>query len=67
MSRNAAKRQGLISLLEKKVAQGSFWVNSIASNPDQKSVFTALKAVGDFQVKEIVAVGGGSTIDLAKF
>jgi len=66
MSRNAAKRQGLISLLEEKVAQGSFWVNSIASNPDQKSVFTALKAVGDFQVKEIVAVGGGSTIDLAK-
>ena len=66
ISRSAAERQGLVSLLEKKVAEGNFWIDTIASNPDQNSVFKALKTLRNFPMKSIIAIGGGSTIDLGK-
>lgn len=42
------------------------WVRKCPGNPNQKDVLDALLNVGDLEPTKIIAIGGGSTIDLAK-
>lgn len=42
------------------------WIDSIPSNPTQADVLNALRAVGDREPSQIITIGGGSSIDLAK-
>lgn len=50
-----------------KKQQSSFtWISNISANPTQEDVFLALEQVGEQLVDTIVAVGGGSAMDLAK-
>ena len=42
------------------------WVNKCPGNPTQQDVLDALKLVGELKPEQILAIGGGSTIDLSK-
>jgi alcohol dehydrogenase class IV len=42
------------------------WVDKCPGNPTQKDIVDALEIVGDLNPTQIFAIGGGSTIDLAK-
>lgn len=42
------------------------WVDKCPGNPTQKDIVDALEVVGDLEPTQIFAIGGGSTIDLAK-
>lgn len=42
------------------------WVDKVTSNPTQADVLSALEKVGNKVPTQIIAVGGGSSIDLAK-
>lgn len=42
------------------------WVDKCTPNPTQEDVVRALERVGDLNPTQIIAIGGGSTIDLGK-
>ena len=42
------------------------WISTIAANPTQEDILLALEQIGQRPVDAIVAIGGGSAIDLAK-
>ncbi len=42
------------------------WVSKCPGNPNQQDIIDALEIVGDLNPTQILAIGGGSTIDLAK-
>jgi len=72
MSHSAAIRWELGAfiqeLTEQIEARGlSFtWISTIAANPTQEDILLALEQIGQRPVDAIVAIGGGSAIDLAK-
>lgn len=72
MSNSSAIRWGLgrlACLLQEKSegAGGAFcWIRDITSNPGPHDIVRALSLVGRRPVDAIVAIGGGSVIDLAK-
>jgi len=41
------------------------WISTIAANPTQEDILLALEQIGQRPVDAIVAIGGGSAIDLA--
>lgn len=46
---------------------GTFiWIKNIKPNPTPKDIMQALHFIGDKKVDVIIALGGGSAIDLAK-
>lgn len=46
---------------------GSFvWINAVSANPTQKNIVDALHRIGKRYIETIIAVGGGSAIDIAK-
>ena len=61
--RSTSDLWGLTPTIE---SAGVIWIDSIPSNPTQREVVNALKAVGDAEPNLIIAVGGGSSLDLAK-
>lgn len=72
MSKSSADRQNLMPLVEvlemqcKELEGKFFWIKDIKSNPTQGEVINSLKAIGNNKIDLIVAIGGGSSIDLAK-
>ena len=61
--RSTSDLWGLTPAIE---SAGVIWIDSIPSNPTQREVLNALRAVGDAEPDLIIAVGGGSSLDLAK-
>lgn len=58
---------GITEEIEAGVSAGILaWVDKCPGNPTQQDIFNALHAVGDLNPTQILAIGGGSTIDLAK-
>lgn len=58
---------GITQEIEQGVEAGILaWVDRCPGNPTQKDIFDALHTVGDLNPTQIFAIGGGSTIDLAK-
>lgn len=72
MSNSAAQRMNLIDYIDDLKQQNKqkgnvfFWLNNIPSNPTYEDVFYALSSINEESINLIVAVGGGSAIDLAK-
>ncbi|MDF3003977.1 MAG: hypothetical protein K0S22_449 [Oscillospiraceae bacterium] len=46
--------------------QGMHIFDSLSANPNIKEVLMTLEAIGRFSPSKIIAIGGGSTIDMAK-
>ena len=42
------------------------WINKISSNPTYKDIFEALKSIRNKSFNLVIAIGGGSAIDMAK-
>jgi len=42
------------------------WIDAVSANPTQKDILDGLRRIGTKRVDTIVAVGGGSAIDIAK-
>ena len=58
---------GITDEIKAKVAEGhAAWISKCPGNPNQQHVVDTLKAVGDLNPTKILAIGGGSTIDLSK-
>lgn len=67
MSIQSSKRYGLDSLLkELEEAQNIVWISSFSSNPTQQDIQNSLIQIGSFYFQQILAIGGGSAIDLSK-
>lgn len=63
------RMDSFIKKIQRKVeiAGSSFiWINDVASNPTQADIVKVLKQIGSQKIDLIIAVGGGSVIDLAK-
>lgn len=72
MSGSAVSRLGFESFIDElhiKCADNNgtlIWIKDLESNPTSINIYEALTQVGNKQVDIIIAVGGGSAIDLAK-
>ena len=67
MSAQSSKRYGLDALLKELAeAQNIVWITSFSSNPTQQDIQNSLMQIGDFPFQQILAIGGGSAIDLSK-
>lgn len=72
MSESSVSRYDMIpfirNLQEKcEVQKGTFtWVDTVTPNPNPGDIARCLMKIGDSQVDVIIAMGGGSAIDLAK-
>ena len=67
LDRNRAQVWGIeetIDAITKK--NKTIWIDKIDPNPTQYSIFEALNSIESFNCDILVAIGGGSTIDLAK-
>lgn len=42
------------------------WIQKVNANPSQKDIIDALNQIGETNIELIIAIGGGSVIDLAK-
>ena len=67
VSESGAKRWGIDSLLlEKHQTSVGIWFSQIDSNPTQYTVLRGLEAIRGRKIDGIIAIGGGSAVDLAK-
>lgn len=67
MSAQSSKRYGLdVFLKELDKKQNIVWISSFSSNPTQQDIQNSLTQIGDFHFQQILAIGGGSAIDLSK-
>ncbi|MGI6189943.1 MAG: phosphonoacetaldehyde reductase, partial [Caldicoprobacteraceae bacterium] len=72
MSESSSIRWNMTSFIEQleekcKSMDGTFiWIKNIKPNPTPKDIMQALHFIGDKKVDVIIALGGGSAIDLAK-
>lgn len=67
MSESAYIRYGFQNFLERLGKSHQFcWIKSSVSYPTQQTLLEAFQKIGDFCPEVIIAVGGGSAIDLAK-
>lgn len=58
---------GITDDIKRGIAAGHLaWVDKCPGNPTQQDILDALDRVGDLKPQQILAIGGGSTIDLAK-
>lgn len=65
--RFTASLWGIEVILDEKVNEGAiFWLDKAIPNPTQADVIESIESIGDFQPNEIIAIGGGSSIDLSK-
>ena len=47
-------------------ANKGVWIDHVTTNPTQKDILDAFSKIGDFRLEEIIAIGGGSSIDMGK-
>ena len=72
MSHSAAIRWELGAFIQELTEQiearglNFTWISAIAANPTQEDIFLALELIGQRPVDTIIAIGGGSAMDLAK-
>lgn len=68
LSGSAAARWDMIPLVKALKGQSDHftWLQTVDANPSQHSIVRGLKEVGNRPVDAVVAIGGGSAIDLAK-
>ena len=67
LSESGAKRWGLYSLIKDLQKDGKIlWFSNPDTNPTQNTLQQALKKLHGFSADGIIAVGGGSVIDIAK-
>ena len=72
MSHSAAIRRELGAFIQELTEQiearglNFTWISAIAANPTQEDIFLALELIGQRPVDTIIAIGGGSAMDLAK-
>lgn len=67
MSEQSSRRYGFDSLLKQLSKQnGIIWISSFSPNPTQADLKKSLEQIGSFPFHHILAIGGGSAIDLAK-
>ena len=67
LSEGGAARWGLSAYLADMKQKGKLlWVSQVDPNPTQNTLLQTRNAVQGFPVDGIIAIGGGSTIDLAK-
>jgi len=65
LDEDGARRWGLIDYLQSPSMPGR-WVSTFLPNPTQDSVFQVREEIGEFSADGLIAIGGGSTIDMAK-
>lgn len=67
VSQSASQRFGINLLLHSLDEQNSIrWISSFSSNPTQEDIKKCLNTIGTFSFDKILAIGGGSAIDLSK-
>ena len=72
MSESSAARWCMASFIEDlqvncNILGGTLtWIKDVASNPTQRDIIKSLRQIGNKTVDIIIAIGGGSSIDLAK-
>lgn len=67
MSAQSSKRYGFDSFLSQWAkSKNIVWISSFSANPTQKDIQSSLIQIGDFHFQQILAIGGGSAIDLSK-
>jgi alcohol dehydrogenase class IV len=67
MTSSCVKRLSLESWINVLYSNTSItWINKIPSNPTYKDIFEALKISRNKSFNVVVAIGGGSTMDMAK-
>lgn len=72
MSESAAIRWGLDTFVQSLADQAKdhgltlVWIKSISGNPSQEDILSGLKQIGGQPVDTLIAIGGGSVMDLAK-
>lgn len=58
---------GLTDIIEEQIEEkNAVWIDECKANPTPAEVVKALEKVGDFEAEGILAIGGGSTIDISK-
>lgn len=66
ISTSMARRCGLAGFLEEKSRAGWCWVTNTPPNPTSNTLAETLAQLAPHKIDAMVAIGGGSTIDLAK-
>lgn len=72
MSKSSALRWNMNSFIKQlkdkcECLNGVFiWIKNLTKNPTQRDIINSLKEIGNKQIDIIIAIGGGSSIDLAK-
>jgi len=67
MSEGGAGRCGLTKYLSERHKRGDlFWFSEIDPNPTHNTLYRARKALCSHPINAIIAIGGGSAMDLAK-
>lgn len=72
MSESSALRWNMLSLIKGleikcELSSGNFtWIKTVPPNPTQIDIIKSLQQIGSEKVDIIIAIGGGSSIDLAK-
>ena len=68
LSKTAAARWNLEEFVSSLATRfdSCIWIKTIPANPTQEDILQTLKLIGDMDVDKIIAIGGGSAIDLAK-
>ena len=72
MSKTSALRWNMLTFIDElqykcnSVNRNFIWINNITSNPTQIDIINSLQLIGSKKIDIVIAIGGGSTIDLAK-
>lgn len=67
ISKRAADRYQFTEILEPLVSSSSIvWISEFSVNPTQNDILHGLRTIGDYSFHQVIAIGGGSAIDLAK-
>ena len=67
ITESAATRLNLLPMIEAMKKKGDLtWIHQISSNPTYQDITMTLKALKDSDYTLFIAIGGGSTLDIAK-
>lgn len=67
LSESAAKRYDLLSMIEAMSKTSELtWIKTIPSNPDYHDLASTLRSLKGREIDTFIAIGGGSSLDLAK-
>ena len=67
LSSSAAERYCLTDILTSLTATGAvIWISDFSANPTQQDIIYGLRQIANHEFHKILAIGGGSAIDLAK-